>query len=129
MAMLHSCEMCSGNRVPFVALNMALILNHYSRYHRHDPDFYVTCKVGGCTASYRKFEGYKNHLRRFHKDIDLIPINEEGDMSDVANSDGEEDDQCRMIDDHDETNDCHHVDLKRQNALFLLIALTKLTYM
>jgi hypothetical protein len=25
-----------------------------------------------------------------------------------------------MIDDHDETNDCHHVDLKRQNALFLL---------
>ena len=25
-----------------------------------------------------------------------------------------------MIDDHDEANGCHHVDLKRQNALFLL---------
>ena len=117
MARLYSCEMCSGNRVPFVALNMALIVNHYGRYHRHDPDFYVTCKVGGCTASYRKFEGYKSHLRRFHKNIDLIPINEEGD---VANNGSEEGDQCHMIDDHDEANGCHHVDLKRQNALFLL---------
>ena len=107
--------MCSGNRVPFVALNMALIVNHYGRYHRHDPDFYVTCKVGGRTASYRKFEGYKSHLRRFHKNIDLIPINEEGD---AANNGSEEGDQCHMIDDHDEANGCHDVDLKRQNRCF-----------
>ncbi|XP_028416938.1 uncharacterized protein LOC114541149 [Dendronephthya gigantea] len=122
MAMLYSCEMCSGNRVPFVALNMALIINHYGRYHRHDPDFFVTCKVGGCTASYKKFEGYKSHLRRFHKDIDQIPINKEGDVDDVVNGEEDiQDDQCRMmIDDHEETIGYHHVDLKRQNALFLL---------
>ena len=69
--MLYSCDMCSGNRVPFVAPKMALIVNHYGRYHRHDPDVYVTCKIRGCGASYRKFEGYKSHLCRFHKEIDL----------------------------------------------------------
>ncbi|XP_028418106.1 uncharacterized protein LOC114543223 [Dendronephthya gigantea] len=77
---------------------MALIINHYGRYHRHDPDFFVTCKVGGCTASYKKFEGYKSHLRRFHKDIDQIPINKEGDVDDVVNGEEDiQDDQCHNV--------------------------------
>ena len=71
MAMLYRCEMCSGNRVPFVALNIALIVNHYGRYHRHNPDFYVTCKIDGCSTSSKAFEGYKSHLRLHHKEVDL----------------------------------------------------------
>ena len=31
--------------MPFVALNMALIVNHYGRYHRHDPDFMLHARL------------------------------------------------------------------------------------
>ena len=79
MAMLYRCEMCSGNRVPFVALNIALIVNHYGRYHRHNPHFYVTCKIAGCSTSSKAFEGYKSHLRHHHKEVNLRV--EQGDKS------------------------------------------------
>ena len=79
MAMLYRCEMCSSNRVPFVALNIALIVNHYGRYHWHNPDFYVTCKIAGCSTLSKAFEGYKSHLHHHHKEVNLRV--EQGDES------------------------------------------------
>ena len=64
--------MCSTNTVPFQAINIALVINHYGRVHRHDPIFFfVTCQVEGCSSTYKTFEGYKSHRRRHHKHVDL----------------------------------------------------------
>jgi hypothetical protein len=60
--------MCSDNTVPFLALTLALVINHYGRVHRHDPNFLVICQVEGCSSTYKTFEG---HLRRHHKDVDF----------------------------------------------------------
>ena len=66
--MVYVCEICSASRVPFRALSIPLILNHYRRVHGHDPNFQVTCRLHGCSATYKKFEGCKSHLRRHHID-------------------------------------------------------------
>ena len=66
--MVYVCEMCSASRVLFRALSIPLILNHYRRVHGHDLNFQVTCRLHGCSATYKKFEDYKSHLRRHHID-------------------------------------------------------------
>ena len=128
MAMLYRCEMCSGNRVPFVALNIALIVNHYGRYHRHDPDFYVTCRIDGCSTSCKAFERYKSHLRRHHKEVDLRV--EQGDES-VPNTNENtteierehldfQEDQLSDIGDEGNPRPSQPSDFQKQNALFIL---------
>lgn len=116
--------MCSGNRVPFIALNIALVVNHYGRYHRHDPDFYVTCKVDGCIASYRKFEGYKSHLRRHHKEIDFCVEQAENAPNNTTEVDREHLNFEETLMGIDEEERCgppvDEIDLQKQNALFLL---------
>lgn len=122
-SMLYNCEMCSGYRVPFVALDIATIFNHYGRYHRHDPNFFVRCKVNGCSASYRKLEGYRSHLRRHHKNIDM----QNGDMVGCVNNDNiiEKENEMDCLnqppsDVSDGSRSHVNIDFQKQNALFLL---------
>jgi hypothetical protein len=119
--------MCERGRVPFLALTLALILNHYCRVHRHDPDFYVTCQVKQCGATYKKFEGYKSHLRRHHKGYDFTNGTDENSEEDQLEEDinpgqnnyvgeNENADENQLYDRPTDQN----VDLLKQNALFLL---------
>ena len=113
--MVCSCETCSNNRVPFVALDIATIFNHYCRYHRHDPNIFVTCKVPGCGASYRKLEGFRSHIRRYHKDV-YMPNSFADEITDIhvdQNNDN-------IIEDANEPQYQPEVDFSKQNALFLL---------
>jgi len=124
--MAFSCEMCQRGRVPFLALTLALILNHYCRVHRHDPDFYVTCQVKQCCATYKKFEGYKSHLRRHHKGYDLRAIEEN-----AENDQMDEDSSVHSADENENTDDNQLYDRpadqhdglpeqNEENALFVL---------
>lgn len=113
--MVYECRMCRGNRVPFVALDIATIFNHYGRYHRHDPNFFVRCNINGCLASYRKLEGLRSHIRRHHKNEpihnDLTDGNEEMNVNFVIgenNIDVPEDGLGPQI------------DFQKNNAMFLL---------
>jgi hypothetical protein len=106
--------MCSGNRVPFVALDIATIFNHYGRYHRHDANFFARCSVRGCGASYRKLEGFRSHIRRHHKDV-VIP----GDFADgIVDREALRDEN--LIQGINEPQDVPEMDFQKRNALFLL---------
>ncbi len=112
--MVYTCQMCSGNRVPFVALDIATIFNHYGRYHRHDANFFVRCNVRGCGSSYRKREGFRSHIRRHHKNV-IIP----SDFADgIVNREEWRDEQ--LIQGINEPPNVPELDFQKQNALFLL---------
>lgn len=115
--MVYTCGMCSGNRVPFVALDIATIFNHYGRYHRHDANFFARCSVRGCGASYRKLEGFRSHIRRHHKDV-IIPSDFADGIVDPEEWRGDE-----LVQGHNESQDVHEnaeMDFQKQNALFLV---------
>ena len=109
--------MCSTNTVPFRAINIALVINHYGRVHRHDPIFFVTCQVEGCSSTYKTFEGYKSHLRRHHKHVDLtfgpMELNvqntrdeDDREMHVVFEDENDQDENDQDENDHDERNVC-----------------------
>ena len=113
--MVYVCGMCRGNRVPFVALDIATIFNHYGRYHRHDPNFFVRCNINGCLVSYRKLEGLKSHIRRHHKNE---PI-----RNDAADRNGEMNVNFGIrennVDVHEDVPG-PQIDFQKNNAMFLL---------
>jgi hypothetical protein len=112
ITMVYSCEMCRGNHVSFVAREIATIFNHYGRCHRHDPNFFVACKVCGCGASYKNYEGFKSHIRR-HKEVTIQ--NDFADaIVDINRYEEPEYEQAEYEPVEPEIN------FKKQNALFLL---------
>ena len=116
--MVYACGMCRGNRVAFVALDIATIFNHYGRYHRHDPNFFVRCNINGCLASYRKLEGLKSHIRRHHKNE---PIRD--DLADGNAPNEEMNVNFGMGENNvDEPEDMPgpQIDFQKNNAMFLL---------
>ena len=131
-----SCQMCANNTVPFQAPTRALVLNHYSSVHRHDPNFNVTCEVEACSATYKTFQGLKSHIRRHHKGFDfhcqevennLVAPNEDEEMLDLAD-DNDSNDNTNSDDQIPEDQNNVDSDLEsdteenflKQNALFLL---------
>ena len=84
IAMAYRCNLC----VHFVALTLALFLNHLVRYHTSDPNFHVLCGINGCSKTYRNCISFKNHIKRKHADLLLAEKNgeaaeQENDTNDV----------------------------------------------
>ena len=53
------------------------LLSHIGLWHQHDPNFLVTCNIGGCSQGFIKFSTYRNHLYRKHRP--LLDNQQEGD--------------------------------------------------
>ena len=66
-----TCSMCLA-----VMLTLNAMISHFRRAHQQDDNFHTVCRVPGCLRSYTSFEGYKTHLRRWHKDEMNTVINE-----------------------------------------------------
>ena len=43
------------------------VIAHMIRLHKHDPQFVILCAV--CGQSYAKYESYRKHVQRGHKNI------------------------------------------------------------
>lgn len=59
-----SCNMCNA-----VLDNFSLLISHFKRVHREDPNFFVLCGINGCGKTYKTFYGYRSHLNRTHKEL------------------------------------------------------------
>lgn len=49
--------------------NFSLLISHFKRVHREDPNFFVLCGINGCGKTYKTFYGYRSHLNRTHKEL------------------------------------------------------------
>ena len=49
--------------------NFSLLISHFKRVHREDPNFFVSCGINGCGKTYKTFYGYRSHLNRTHKEL------------------------------------------------------------
>lgn len=62
------CEMCY-----FTCRSYNRLIQHYIRYHKHDPRFKVSCVQLGCGSTYTKWKSFRQHLYRKHAvDVPLI---------------------------------------------------------
>ena len=52
---------------PFAAESFLPVLRHIGSCHSFNPGFAITCEIGGCQATYRKFSSYKSHVYRKHR--------------------------------------------------------------
>lgn len=113
----RSCSMC-----PARCLTLALMRNHYERYHKREGNFHVVCQARGCSSVYNNFEGYKTHLRRKHQDILNTILDEENDVpaNAPANNVNDHDAPMPTDDSHmDDHRDDGHADMNgaEQNDL------------
>ncbi len=58
------CPMCT-----FEAPSVNVILSHIRAVHSHDPNFFVTCGLGGCGTTSRSFSALYSHVYRRHSDV------------------------------------------------------------
>ena len=49
--------------------------NHFVRYHKNNPSFSVSCGVGACEFTTRRWNTFKVHVHRNHKIEDIQPGN------------------------------------------------------
>lgn len=85
----------------FVALTIPLILSHLRFVHASDPNFFVTCAIGGCCTTAKSFSALYQHIYKKHKDAGIIQSRvgntctaaENSLMPPVATYDPEEDSQ------------------------------------
>ena len=107
--MRFTCTICRSYASP----NPRGVLRHIGSVHSYEPDFKVTCGIGGCPRTYVNFRSFQKHIRRMHtteNDIDLSIGPQPPDVSD-----GEDIEL-------DNPNVCHQTlcSLKHGAALFLL---------
>ena len=50
------------------ALVLRTLLNHYHTVHCNEPNFNVTCGVGGCPAIFTKYNSFYKHVVRKHRE-------------------------------------------------------------
>ena len=66
----------------FVASSIALILSHIRLVHGNDPNFAVTCGIGGCSSTSNSFSALYQHIYKKHKDCGIIRTR--GDTSNLS---------------------------------------------
>ena len=90
-------------------------MRHVGSVHSFEPDFKITCGIGGCARQYRNFRSFKKHIHRRHAFVlDESRVDDQHD-SDIH---CEEEEITRPFSTDNEQ--LYSSDLKRSAALFLL---------
>ena len=61
---IYKCSRCDE----FQSLILQNLLNHYNVVHCNEPNFNVICGVGGCPATFAKYNSFYKHVVRKHQD-------------------------------------------------------------
>ena len=60
-------------------------MRHVGSVHSFEPDFKITCGIGGCARQYRNFRSFQKHIRRRHAFVlDERKVNEQHDSDNVS---------------------------------------------
>ena len=61
---IYKCSRCDE----FQSLILRNLLKYYNIIHSNEPNFNVTCGVGGCPATFAKYNSFYKHVVRKHRD-------------------------------------------------------------
>ena len=56
---------------PYHVSSFKAFRNHYVRTHRNDPNFSVSCCIGHCGFTTRKWTTFRAHMSRKHPGVDM----------------------------------------------------------
>lgn len=113
------CPLCPSTRLQF---NVTEYLCHVKLFHSHQPNFLITCGIGGCLRTFKNIGTLRNHVSARHSEyLYLADFNsqdddteDEGeDITDADNSNPAADDNATPVDDTS-------LALKKYAGLFLL---------
>ncbi|XP_064455252.1 uncharacterized protein LOC135366472 [Ornithodoros turicata] len=69
-------------------------MNHIALVHAHEPGFNITCGLNGCSKTFKKYDSYRKHVQRKHRDVvppaRIIPPSRTEDNSAGPNENGTE---------------------------------------
>lgn len=105
--MRFTCTICRRFAYP----NLQGVIRHIGSVHSHEPDFKVTCGIGGCPRTYLNFRSFQKHIRRVH-----VTVLEEDEANSLADPPQSNTGDVNLGPGTRETR----ISLKRNAALFLL---------
>ena len=123
-----ACELCSA--ASHLKFCVSDYIKHLKLFHAHQPNFKVTCRIGGCQRNYSNLGTFQNHVYAVHSE-DLIDVSTEtilvnsteddgNDFSDVTDSDNDEP-CCEDSVETDNNQECSsESSMQKSSALFLL---------
>lgn len=91
MASIFRCTICD---IPKFSLGK--LLQHVYLIHSQAPNFFLTCQLNSCAAHFSKFESFRKHVHRKHRNLlgrphddnaSAIEREEANDLSDEGNDD------------------------------------------
>lgn len=47
-------------------MNISDFLKHVRLFHAHQPNFFISCGIGGCLRTFQNFSTFKNHVSDRH---------------------------------------------------------------
>lgn len=108
--------------------NLTDYLKHVVLFHSHQPNFSITCGIGGCLRIFKNIRTFRNHISARHSGTDYLDSSRFESTNVEGNCHGN---SCSDIETIDESEDiaadavqCYKGDrktmLKRSSALFLL---------
>ena len=72
--MVYFCPYCGD----YTGVKFNRHLQHIKFHHSNEPNFSISC--GDCGQSFRKFESFKSHVRRKHRNQHALTLSEELDV-------------------------------------------------
>ena len=72
------CNLCT-----YRSDNLEDFNNHYIRRHQHDPNFHITCCIGDCGFSTSRWNSFRVHVHRKHREFLNSKIDVTGMMSKI----------------------------------------------
>ena len=72
--MAYFCPYCGD----YTGVKFNRHLRHIKFHHSNEPNFSISC--GECGQSFRKFESFKSHVRRKHRNQHVLTLSEELDV-------------------------------------------------
>ena len=90
--------------------------------HRYDPGLSIRCGINSCTETYKKFESFRSHVNRKHREA-LVRTAHTMNTDDDAQEDGASDEHVEESDadwEKDDDDQESSEEQKRLAALFLL---------
>ena len=112
------CNMCNA-----VLDNFGLVISHFRRVHREDPNFFVTCGINGCRRTYKKFYGYRSHVHRVHRGFLRVARDVKQPQDLVQDIEPEEQAGDLLIDEalfEEDKDDIQNEQLRNTSAAYLL---------
>ena len=84
---IFQCAMCKNRSHDFKSY-----MNHLNWRHQFDSKFSITCNLEGCPRTYVKFDTYRRHVSKDHKQVLLSAMeeNQQDNIQDTGNDPAEE---------------------------------------